>query len=76
MKLTITNIELFLKAVFNKKRRENKNNNTLIQNKQIKIDNVNSFTDNNRTLLVGPSFLGKTYLILKIYHECLIEIFR
>ena len=30
-----------------------------------KIDNVNT-NNNNRTLLVGPSFSGKTYLMLKI----------
>ena len=29
-----------------------------------KIDNVNT-NNNNRTLLVGPSFSGKTYLMLK-----------
>ena len=38
---------------------------TLIQNQQPKIGNVNT-NNNNRTLLVGPSFSGKTYPILKI----------
>ena len=49
---------------YNKKKRKN----NLIQNEittshqQPKIENNN----NNRTLLVGPSFSGKTYLMLKI----------
>ena len=42
---------------YNKKKRKN----NLIQ--QPKVENGNN---NNRTLLVGPSFSGKTYLILKI----------
>ena len=43
---------------------KNNRNNTLIQNQQPKNDNVN--TDNNhRKFLVGPSFSGKTYLMLK-----------
>ena len=55
---------------YNKKKRKN-NINTLPPNKFIenfntpqksKIENNN----NNRTLLVGPSFSGKTYLMLKI----------
>ena len=53
---------------YNKKKRKN-NINTLPHNqpnvntpKQSKIENNN----NNRTLLVGPSFSGKTYLMLKI----------
>ena len=52
---------------YNKKKRKN-NINTLPPNKintsyhQSKIENNN----NNRTLLVGPSFSGKTYLMLKI----------
>ena len=55
---------------YNKKKRKN-NINTLPPNKIIekvntpqksKIENNN----NNRTLLVGPSFSGKTYLMLKI----------
>ena len=45
------------KDCYNKKKRKN----NLIQ--QAKIENDN---DNNRTLLVGPSFSGKTYLMLKI----------
>ena len=48
---------------YNEKKRKNKNNNTLIQNQQPNIDNVNN---NNRTLLVGPPFAGKIYLMLKI----------
>ena len=46
------------KDCFNKK----KKNETTISYKQPKIENNN----NNRTLLVGPSFSGKTYLMLKI----------
>ena len=52
------------KDCYNKKKRKN----NLIQNKittsdqQPKIENCN----NNRILLVGPSFSGKTYLMLKI----------
>ena len=34
-------------------------------NSNVIIDNVNN-NNNNRTLLVGPSFSGKTYLMLKI----------
>ena len=46
------------KDCYNKKKRKN----NLIQ--QPKIENGNN--NNNRTLLVGPSFSGKTYLMLKI----------
>ena len=51
------------------KKKSKINNNTLPPNKI--IDNVNTpqqskFENNNRTLLVGPSFSGKTYLMLKI----------
>ena len=49
------------KNCYNEKKRKN-NIDTLIQNQQLKIDNVNN---NNRTLLIGPSFSGKTYLMLK-----------
>ena len=45
------------KDCYNKKKRKN----NVIQ--QLKIENDNN---NNRTLLVGPSFSGKTYLMLKI----------
>ena len=55
------------KDCYNKKKRKN----NLIQNEffsshqqpKIEHDNINY---NNRTILVGPSFLGKTYLMLKI----------
>ena len=47
------------KDCYNKKKRKNK----LIQ--QPKIENGNDII-NNRTLLVGSSFAGKTYLMLKI----------
>ena len=59
------------KRCYKKNKRKN-NNNTLIQNKttvsyqQPKIKNgINN--DNNRTLLFGPSFLAKTYLLLRIF---------
>ena len=53
---------------YNKKKRKIKIN-TLPPNKI--IENVNTpqqskFENNNRTLLVGPSFSGKSYLMLKI----------
>ena len=42
----------------------NKNNQTTVSYQQSKIENgINN--NNNRTLLVGPSFLGKRYLMLK-----------
>ena len=53
--------EQFVSIVTIKRKNINK---TLMQNQQPKIDNVNN---NNRTLLVGPSFWGKTYLMLKIF---------
>ena len=46
---------------YNKKKRKN----NLIQQPKIENDN------NNRTLLVGPSFSGKTYLMLKILSRML-----
>ena len=45
------------KDCYNKKKRKN----NVIQQPKIENDN-----NNNRTLLVGPSFSGKTYLMLKI----------
>ena len=39
-----------------------------------KLENVNN-NNNNRTLLVGPSLSGKTYLMLKFLHNYPIEIF-
>ena len=64
MKRTTWKIELFVEAVATKIEKKQKNN-TLIQNQQPKIDNVVNFNNNNRTLLFGPSFSGKTYLMLK-----------
>ena len=58
-------------SCYSKNRRKNKNN-TLIQNENIspqeqrKIGKVNT-NKNNRTLLVGPGFLGKLYRLLKIH---------
>ena len=50
------------KNCYNEKKRKNQNVNTLIQNHQPKNDNVNN---NIRTFLVGSSFSGGTYLMLK-----------
>ena len=51
---------------YNKKKRKI-NINTLPPNKIIKnINKQSKFENNNRTLLVGPSFSGKTYLMIKI----------
>ena len=51
---------------YNKKKRKNNlvQNEITISYQQPKIENVNN--NNNRTLLVGPSFSGKTYMMLKI----------
>ena len=51
------------KNCYNEKKRKNKNI-ILIQNQQPESDNAKT-NNNNRTLLVGPSFSGKTYLMLK-----------
>ena len=52
------------KECYNKKKRKINliQNNITNSDPQPKIEN----NDNNRTLLVGPSFSGKTYLMLKI----------
>ena len=50
------------KDCYNKKKRKNK---ITISHQQPIIENGNN-NNNNRTLLVGPSFSGKTYLMLKI----------
>ena len=50
------------KDCYNKKKRKNK---ITTSHQQPKIENVNNI-NNNRTLLVGPSFSGKTYLMLKM----------
>ena len=51
------------KDCYNKKKR--KNNEITTSRQEPKIENGNNI-NNNRTLLVGPSFSGKTYLMLKI----------
>ena len=50
------------KDCYNKKKRKNK---ITISHQQPINENGNN-NNNNRTLLVGPSFSGKTYLMLKI----------
>ena len=72
-KITACNIKLdkdnykkhrtICKNCYSKNKRKN-NDNTLTQNQQPKIDKVIS-NNINRILLVGPNFLGKTYLMLK-----------
>ena len=48
--------------------RNKKKNRTIVSYQQPKIENGNNNNNNNnRTLLVGPSFSGKTYLMLKIF---------
>ena len=64
MQITTSKIGLFFKEGYFKKRKNN-NKNTLIRNQEAKINrNINNY--NNWTHLVGPSFSGETYLMLKI----------
>ena len=62
------------KSCYNKNRRKN-NNNTIIKNQQPKSDDkkkrkvVYSVNDNNRTLIIGFSNCGKTYLMNHILHQ-------
>ena len=58
---------MFVEIVTQLKKRKH-NNATSIQNQQPKIENVNT-NSNNRTLLVGPSFSGKTNRMLKIFSQ-------
>ena len=51
------------KTCYDKNKRKNKITNS---HQQPIIENGNKNNNNNRTLLVGPSFSGKTYLMLKI----------
>ena len=68
IKLDINNLKkdrTVCRECYNKKKRKN----NLVQNEitishQTKSENGNN-NNNNRTLLVGPSFSGKTYLMLK-----------
>ena len=62
IKLDINNYKkdrTICKECYNRKKRKNNND-----KKKTKVDDL--VNDNNRTLLVGPSFSGKTYLMLKI----------
>ena len=54
------------KDCYNKKKRKNKlvQNEITLSHQQPKIENYNN-DNNNRTFLLGPSFSGKTHLILK-----------
>ena len=53
---------------YNKKKRKNNlvPNEITISHQQPIIENGNN-NNNNRTILVGPSFSGKTYLMLKTF---------
>ena len=69
IKLDITNYKkdrTVCKDCCNKKKRKNNivQNEITISHQQPKTENGNK-SNNNRTLLVGPSFSGKTYLMLK-----------
>ena len=63
-----------MQSCFHKNRRKN-NNNTLIQNQQPKIDNVNnkntivSTYENHANVVFGPRNFGKTYYILKVFEK-------
>ena len=56
------------KDCYNKKTRKNNSvqNEITIFHQQPKIENGNN-NNNDRTLMVGPSFSGKTYLMLKTF---------
>ena len=56
------------KSCYNKNRKKN-NSNTLITNQQPKSDNVNDNNNTNRTLIIGFSNCGKTYLMNYILHQ-------
>ena len=64
------------KDCYKRKKRKNSlvQNAITISHQQPKIENGNN-NNNDRTLFVGPSFSGKTYLMLKTLHEYQIEIF-
>ena len=68
------------KDCLNKKKRKNNSNNTLIHSQQSKSetnhDNVKnkrkvvySVNNNNRTLIIGFSNCGKTYLMNQVLHQ-------
>ena len=62
--------EKWLKTLIEQEHHQNECNSIMLE-KPI-IDNVDN---NNRTLSVGQYFSGKTYLMLKMFHEYQIEIF-
>ena len=62
------------KSCYNIKRRKNKNN-TLIKKQQPEIDNVNN-NNNNRTLIIGFSNCGKTYLMNHVLRQKQEPIFK
>ena len=70
IKLDINNYEkdrTVCRDCYNKKKRKN----NLIQNEITTSHQQPNIENNNRTLLVGPSFSGKTYLMLKILSRIL-----
>ena len=65
LKIDINNYKKYrtvCKSCYNKNRRKSK---TIVSYQQPKIEKSKN-KNNNLTLLVGPSFSGKTYLMLKI----------
>ena len=50
------------KSCYNNNRRKN-NNNALIKNQRHEFDHVNNYNKTNRTLIIGSSNCGKTYLM-------------
>ena len=80
MKLDINNYKkdrTVCQDCYNKKKIKNNlvQNEITISHQQPKSENGNN-NNNNRTLLVGLSFSGRTYLLLKTFHEYHIEIFK
>ena len=59
------------KDCYNKKKRKNINNNTLIRNQPPKTDNFNENNSDRSTILFRPSFSGKFYLMLKFLSRIL-----
>ena len=69
IKLDINNYkkdETVCRDCYNKKKRKNKITLSHHHHQQQPIIENGNNNNNNRTLLVGPSFSGKTYLMLKI----------
>ena len=59
-------VTIYIEKIYNKNEKKRKNDDSVINMEKLKIDNVNKNNNNNRTLLVAPSFSGKIYFMLKI----------